>query len=323
MNVPITFKAAEPRNSFQGRAGHPVVAIVHHRMVGFLPGTDRHFAQFNPKHPVSTHLGIGTRTPGGAVEISQYVDLSDTAFGNGNHHPSGGWPLFHGVNPNFETVSIEHQDGAKAGRGVVTEAIIEASIWLDRLLLSGDVAAMRAAGIRVRDPATAHQLGQIVPGPDTIIDHHRVAGKLKPFCWRRWLDDAGFPQDRYLAAITSDEATALTTNAAIAPTIGGDPMLDFSVERWHIAKGMPFFEAPGGQQRGLYSDDFDITTLGSPTGNPAWFAALTLTGGVSRVVYVRRSDLSEPTVAPPATWRNHVTTTLRSGAFGEIEVPVG
>ncbi len=323
MDVPITWQGADPRNRHRGREGQPVIAIVHHRMVGFLSGTDRHFAGFDPAHPVSTHFGIGTRTPGGPVQISQYVDLSDTAFGNGNYDPSGRWALYHDVNPNLETVSIEHQDGAKAGRGVVTDAIIEASIWLDRLLLSGDLDAIRAAGIRVSDPATADQLGRILPGPDTIIDHHTIAGRLKPFCWRRWLDDPGFPQERYLAALGS-EAMTPRTHDLVMPAIKGDPMLDFVVERWHIAKGMPFFEAPDGQQHGVYTRDFDITTLGSPSGDDAWRAALTVTGGVIRVVYVRRADLEEAAQQPIDGWPEQVTVALRSGTLvGATGIPAG
>jgi hypothetical protein len=203
MSVPITFKGADGRNFSRGRAGQRPGWIVCHRMVGFLNGTDRHFNRFDPKHPVSTHFGIGRRTPGGPVEISQYVALDDTAFGNGNGHRSSKWAArgFPATRINARTVSIEHEDGGKGHRGVVDPAVIEASIGLVSTLLSGDPVAVRNAGIRFRDPAVVTALGRIPVDANHIVDHHFISGKLKPFCWRKWLDDSGFPQARYLAEL--------------------------------------------------------------------------------------------------------------------------
>ena len=51
-------------------------------------------------------------------------------------------------------MSIEHHDNggrpAGSGRGVVPEPVIAASIALDALLLRGDLAELKAAGIRFR-----------------------------------------------------------------------------------------------------------------------------------------------------------------------------
>lgn len=209
MAYPILWVPASSQDYVRGRAVGPVIAIVHHRMVGTLPGTDRTF-QSSTNRPVSTHFGIGYEN--GRLEIHQYVDLSDTAFGNGNYDSSGVWdnwgyPLS-GINA--RTVSIEHQDNAHlpsgAGKGIVPEAVIKASIWLDELLLSGDVERMRAAGIRVRSATTAAQLGRIVPGSRTLITHNDIAGRLKPYCWKPWADDkVGYPRSRYVAALTSGD----------------------------------------------------------------------------------------------------------------------
>lgn len=207
---PITWK---PSPNFSSRLGSSVIALVHHRMVGYLNGTDRWFA--NPDNQVSTHFGIGSRSAGGPVEISQYVDLSDAAWGNGNYDVSGGWPLIRRtasgalINPNRYTISMELQDGSTDNAGVVDPAFVQASIWLDRILLSGDPTLIRAAGIRMRDDSTAAGLKAIVVGPETIIDHNRIAGKLKPYCWRAWLDDPGFLfwKADYLNALTETRMT--------------------------------------------------------------------------------------------------------------------
>lgn len=189
----ITWKNSP--NHYDGRNGYQPEAIVNHRMVGTLPGTDLTFSK--PANEVSTHFGIGKRTVNGPVEISQYVDLSDGAWGNGNADPETTWPLLKRgpagiINPNYYTVSIEHEDGGSANRGLVKPEIIDASVWLSRLLLSGSAPLMRAAGIRIRDDATAAALKSIVPGNETYIDHRRIAGRAKPDCWRPWLGDPGF-----------------------------------------------------------------------------------------------------------------------------------
>lgn len=216
MSYKITWKPAHADNFASGRNGKVPWWLVHHRMVGFLNGTDRHFQK--PGVRTSTHFGIGHRTPSGPVEISQYVRLDDRAFGNGNNVNSSGsevpsmWnQLNFPSRPNEHTISIEHEDGGTVGRGVVTDDIIEASIWLDELLLSGDPQRLRQAGVRFSSDALVKAIGAITPRDAThIIDHHFIAGPLKPFCWRKWLDDPGFPQARYLAALTEEEMLTFT-----------------------------------------------------------------------------------------------------------------
>jgi hypothetical protein len=191
----ITFKQSP--NKWAGRNGYQPIALVNHRMVGYLPGTDATF--LNPDRDVSAHFGIGYRTAGGPVRLSQYVDLSDSAWANGNYDPSGGWPLVKKtstgtvINPNYYTISIEHEDGGP-NDGVVTQAVKDASCWLQTILLTGDVDLMRYVGIQIRDSATAAALKTIIPAKETIIDHNRISGSLKPYCWRPYkLDTGGFP----------------------------------------------------------------------------------------------------------------------------------
>jgi hypothetical protein len=95
-----------------------------------------------------------------------------------------------------------------------------ASIALDALLLRGDLAELRAAGIRFRsgtDAAIARELRAIPTDRHHIIDHHYIAGRLKPSCWRPWADDpVGFPQAWYLAALADLRArSGLTTEQLI------------------------------------------------------------------------------------------------------------
>ncbi len=85
------------------------------------------------------------------------------------------------------------------------EAVIAASIALDALPLRGDLAELKAAGIRFRagtEAAITRELRAIPIDRHHLIDHHYIAGRLKPSCWRPWADDpTGFPQARYLAAL--------------------------------------------------------------------------------------------------------------------------
>jgi len=166
-------------------------------MVGYLPGTDATF--LNPANDVSAHFGIGYRTSGGPVRISQYVDLSDSAWSNGNYDATGGWPLVKKtsagtvINPNYYTISIEHEDGGP-NDGVVTQAVKDASTWLQTILMTGNIDLMRYVGIQIRGKDVAEALALLVPMQETIIDHNRISGKLKPYCWRPYKNDTGgFP----------------------------------------------------------------------------------------------------------------------------------
>jgi hypothetical protein len=89
-------------------------------------------------------------------------------------------------------VSIEHQDGGETERGVVNDAIKAASLWLQHILLTGDLDLYKLVGIRCTSQTVATALGTINPNNETIIDHNRISGTLKPYCWRPWLDDEGF-----------------------------------------------------------------------------------------------------------------------------------
>ena len=103
--------------------------------------------------------------------------------------------------------------------------MIQASLWLDRLLLRGVIGELMAAGIRFRagtEAAIGAELRAIPVDAHHIIDHHYIAGRLKPSCWRPWSDDrTGFPQARYLAALSGapDTNTGDAVKSFIVPEV--------------------------------------------------------------------------------------------------------
>jgi hypothetical protein len=226
-DVPVIWMPASGPDFGQGRAGKQPIAIVHHRIVGHLNSADVTFAANDtdpatvgaPSRAVAAHFGIGHDTDG-KLYVHQYVDLSDTAYCNGDFRAGSNWedwgyPLgkvvVDGVQmwpTNPLTVAIEHDDngGLPEGdprKGVVDEDTIKTSIELDRLILSGDAALIRAHGVRVAQDSTVAALGRIIPGPKTLIDHRDIAGANKPYCWRPWQSDqVGFPRARYIAELT-------------------------------------------------------------------------------------------------------------------------
>lgn len=212
-----------PSPKFSSRNGLAVIAIVHHRMVGNLAGTDITFT--TGTRPASTTFGIGYNCgkvghPIGkaGTHVHQYVKVDQAPWANGNIDASGQWDEAYGMtpNPNWRTISTEHQDnGGNAlgnGKGVVPEEVLAMSMELDHLLLTGDWAAWKAAGIRATSDTAglrvAAQVGKIVPSTKTIVDHNFIAGRLKPYCWKPWSDDkVGFPRARFLTFLTQPATT--------------------------------------------------------------------------------------------------------------------
>ena len=221
---------------FAGRLGQAVIALVHHRMVGTLYSTDATFT--TGTRQASTNFGVGyncgrTGHPTGlaGAHVHQYVMVDDAAWGNGNLDLTGQWDEAYGAapNPNYRTISIEHHDNGGLplgeGRGVVPPGVIAVSIELDKLLLSGDWPAWKAAGIQANSDGAgasiAAQVREIKPSATTIIDHNFIAGNLKPYCWRPWADDGtGFPQAQYLAELNEQETNMDTGVKLVSPPIG-------------------------------------------------------------------------------------------------------
>ena len=189
---------------------YSIRGVVNHRIVGTLSGARGAFG-VKPGTPrnASSHFGIGYVS--GRLTVDQYVDLSEAAWTNGDvREPT--WAFYQpGVNPNLTTVTIEHEDGGSANRGRVSEEVWQTSMELQKLLVSGNLAAIRGAGIRVRSSSTVTQLAALPRDSRAFIDHHQIAGPNKPYCFRRWLDDPGFVEgspsrrDRLLAFLTAKD----------------------------------------------------------------------------------------------------------------------
>ena len=158
MNKPNIIWIGSP--NFSSPMGYKIIAIVNHIMSGTLTGTDSWFA--NPASKVSSHFGVGKNG-----EIHQYVNLDNPAWANGVvNNPN--WPLLqNGVNPNYYTVSIEHE--GESG-DVMPEAQYQATLALHRWLIE-------TLGI----PVTR----------DNIIGHYRIDSVNKSKC-----PGTGFPWDR-------------------------------------------------------------------------------------------------------------------------------
>jgi hypothetical protein len=201
--LPSPFKnLRDPRYAIRG--------VVNHRIVGTLPSARAAFGVApGTSRNASSHFGIGF--VGGRLTVDQYVDLADSAWTNGDVREPTWSRIIPGVNPNLYTVTIEHEDGGAPNRGRVSEEVWQASMALQKLLVSGDKDAIRAAGIRVRHDHIVAQLAAVPRDATGFIDHHQIAGPNKPYCFRRWLDDPGFVEgspsrrDRLLALLNGED----------------------------------------------------------------------------------------------------------------------
>jgi N-acetylmuramoyl-L-alanine amidase len=101
----ITAKWIGSPNKKSGRAGYKPEAIVVHIMEGTLAGTDSWFK--SPTSKVSAHYGIGQNG-----EVHQYVAEGDTAFHAGRTHNCTWKGRRKDVNPNLNTIGLEHEGQA-------------------------------------------------------------------------------------------------------------------------------------------------------------------------------------------------------------------
>lgn len=177
----ISIKPAPKSNYWTGRNGQTVRATVLHIAEGSYAGSVDWLT--NPVSGVSAHFMVGP-----AGEITQMVSILDTSYANGLSWINGRWVdpegnvvsprwpgLIPGVNPNFQTVSIEH-----AGH-------------------SGDVwtAAMIAADARIlKFVATVYPMTWTVG--DTLIGHRDISPVARAHC-----PGTGCPFDKIAAAANS------------------------------------------------------------------------------------------------------------------------
>lgn len=123
MSSPKIETALSP-NFRRNRQGYNIVAIVNHITDGLMPGTLNWL--LNPASKASAHYLVSK-----TGRIIQMVADEDTAFAVGNvNRPN--WPLYNGNNPNYYTLSIEHE--ALAGDSL-TEVQYLASLELHWILI--------------------------------------------------------------------------------------------------------------------------------------------------------------------------------------------
>lgn len=161
----IIQKPGSAANAFPTRAAYKPEAIVLHTMVGTLAGCDSWFA--NPKAAAGAHFGVGAD---GAVH--QYYPLDWSPFANGKVEQPVTARLVKdnaGINPNYWTVSIEHEDGGEPGR-VLTPAQFDASTRLTAWLWATAILPAGASGV----PA--------LPDRDHILSHSDISPQSRPRC---------------------------------------------------------------------------------------------------------------------------------------------
>ena len=109
-------------NYTPGRKGYKPLAIVIHVVEGSMDAMDSWFKSEQSK--VSAHFGNSYEG-----KLKQYVRLQDTAWANGRiARPKAKLVLENpGINPNYYTVSIEHEG---SGKQDLTEKQRNASAWL-------------------------------------------------------------------------------------------------------------------------------------------------------------------------------------------------
>lgn len=136
MENAIVQKPAHTDHYQAGRLGRHPSAIVIHRMLGSLAGTDNWFQisvdQRKKETPgghaiaSSAHYGVGFKG-----EIHQYVQETDTAWATGlsqSDVAKSTWPLIKQFpQPNYWTISIEHEGKED---DPFTDAMYESSAWL-------------------------------------------------------------------------------------------------------------------------------------------------------------------------------------------------
>lgn len=132
--MPAQWIGCAAENFHKGRHGHEPKAIVIHIIVGSLEAADLTFK--DPRSSVSAHYAVGK-----SGRLHQFVDEADTAYHAGIVvRPT--WKLIDPqVNPNLQTIGIEHEGQPQdiwpdeqyaASAALVKEIAVRWKITLDR-----------------------------------------------------------------------------------------------------------------------------------------------------------------------------------------------
>lgn len=297
MAIPnVTFLQSPYQNARDAR--YPLRAFVNHRIVGTLVSARRAFGLVagDAGRRASSTFGIGTVN--GKLTIDQYVPLDRMAWANGDvRDPT--WPLYQpGVNPNLTTISIEHEDNGYTGRGVISEAVWQASMELQALLASGDAPAIRAKGIRGATDSIVRQMAAIRKDAAGFIDHHAIAGPNKPYCLRRWLDDPGLIEG---SPSRRDRLLARVRGGAVP---GGDDVampMHFQAVEWTTDADAPFWrDGPGVGTMEKFVGVQVVDSIARSDGDGAWVLVRIPIAGASPYVWMKREHLT-----PDPEWEQY------------------
>jgi len=130
---PMTQVPGHPNNRYLTRNGYRPEAVCVHTMAGTLAACDSWFA--NPASKAGTHFGVGR-----IGEIHQYHPVATAPFANGVIEAGYTAALIDqnpGANPNWLTVSIEHDDLGNGSPPTAAqfEASAQLSAWLCAVVL--------------------------------------------------------------------------------------------------------------------------------------------------------------------------------------------
>lgn len=174
MDRTITWKGSP--NEWVGRNGESIVAICDHIMQGTMGGTFQTFEAAITQ--VSAHFAVSK-----IGEVWQYVREENTAWANGIwEDPDLSVPfladaMHRGVNPNYLTLSIEHE--GMTGDPMPEEQY-QATLWLHRYLIG-------------RHPF-------ILPDRNHVIGHYQISALSRAHC-----PGDGFPWSRLMADLQTPE----------------------------------------------------------------------------------------------------------------------
>ena len=314
MGIPnVTFLQSPFQNARDSR--YALRAFVEHRIVGSLPSARAAFGLVagSPGRNASSHFGIGFVN--GILTIDQYVPLDRMAWTNGDVRDPSWSRIIPGVNPNLYTVTFEHEDGGYGGRGVVPEAVWQASMELQRILTSGNAAAIRAIGVRGATDAIVAQMKAIPKDASGFIDHHQIAGPNKPYCLRRWLDDPGLVEG---APSRRDRLLAAVRGAGTGAGAGGDLMavpMHFQAVEWKTDADAPFWrQGPGVGTMERFVGVQIVDSIARSDGDGAWVLVRLPVAGPSPYVWMKRTDLTPLVVGGDPRYEAAVRKTIELGA---------
>lgn len=149
------------------RRNHIPEIIVNHISEGSMSGMISWFT--SPENKItSAHFGVSKKG-----EIYQFVNIEDSAWTNGltNGIENATAELVikkgKNINPNWYSVSIEHEGVWAETKGKLTEAQLEATKWLHKYII---------------EYVNEKYRHKIEPSRKTIIGHYEIDKKQRPYC---------------------------------------------------------------------------------------------------------------------------------------------